>query len=786
MGAVRMLASARWRGRWTSVVLLTLLVGFVGVVVLASVAGARRTASALTRFDDESLAADVEVNAGFATPEQMREFARTPDVATIGELRQLTLFNNDVNFLPTAGPTTPVFGNRVDRARLVAGREARRADEITVGEGFVERFGFHLGDRVSFQSLSPEQIERELESGPLRGEGPEVTLRVVGIVRRPLDLGGRGAAGGVLVLTRAFVDEYGDRIGSYAGSVLRVRTRHGAADVPEVVAAARRIFGRNDSFQTLSLAVEGEAARSAIDVTTVALWLVAAVAGLAGAVAIAIALARYMAPASADQEVLRALGARPRERWAATFATTVPIAVVGAVVAGIGAWVASPIFPIGVARDAEPDPGFRADGLVLFAGAATVAAIVLAIGALAALVTTARRERAFSRPALPSAAASRAGLPPVVATGMSFALERGHGRGGVPVGSSLVGASLGVVGVVAALLFGASFDHLVSTPRLFGWTWDVIAVDASVDAPGCTRTSAFAHEPGIDAVASLCLGEVTVDDQPVPAYGFLSSRGHIGPAIVEGRGPVGRSEVALGATTLRNLHKDVGDSVRIAAPAGSRRYRVVGRSVFPTISVSDAQPLADGVVLTPRAMRRARANNDGYFLVRLAPGVDGARTRARLQRAGGGFVPVASTVPTEVDRLEQIDAFPVVIAAFVAVVALVAVGYALATAVRRRRRDLAILKTLGYRRGQVRATVAWHATTVAVIGIVVGVPLGLVVGRLIWERVADSLGVVTTPTVPVALVFVVALTTLVVANAMAAFPARTAAKTRPSIVLRSE
>ena len=173
-------------------------------------------------------------------------------------------------------------------------------------------------------------------------------------LRRPLDLGGRGAAGGVLVLTRPFAEQYRDRIGSYSGSVLRVRTAHGAADVPEVVAAARRIFGENDSFDTISLAVEGEAARSAIDVTAVALWLVAAVAGLAGAVAVAIALARYMARASADQDVLRALGARPGERWAATFATAVPIALPGALVAGIAAWLASPLFPIGVARDAEP------------------------------------------------------------------------------------------------------------------------------------------------------------------------------------------------------------------------------------------------------------------------------------------------------------------------------------------------------------------------------------------------------------------------------------------------
>ena len=56
-----------------------------------------------------------------------------------------------------------------------------------------------------------------------------ITLRVVGIVRRPLDLGGRGAAGGVLVLTPAFLERYRDEVGSFAGTILRVRTDHGDA-----------------------------------------------------------------------------------------------------------------------------------------------------------------------------------------------------------------------------------------------------------------------------------------------------------------------------------------------------------------------------------------------------------------------------------------------------------------------------------------------------------------------------------------------------------------------------
>ena len=58
--------------------------------------------------------------------------------------------------------------------------------------------------------------------------------------------------------------------------------------------------------------------------------------------------------------------------------------------------------------------------------------------------------------------------------------------------------------------------------------------------------------------------------------------------------------------------------------------------------------------------------------------------------------------------------------------------------VRRRRRDFAVLKTLGFDRGQVRATVAWQATTLAALGVALGVPLGIVIGDAVWRLIADG------------------------------------------------
>jgi ABC-type antimicrobial peptide transport system permease subunit len=86
----------------------------------------------------------------------------------------------------------------------------------------------------------------------------------------------------------------------------------------------------------------------------------------------------------------------------------------------------------------------------------------------------------------------------------------------------------------------------------------------------------------------------------------------------------------------------------------------------------------------------------------------------------------------------------------------------------------------------VRAVIAWQASTIATVGLVVGVPLGLVLGRIVWGAVADDLGVSPAPTWPVPALVLLALAVLLVLNLVAAFPARAAARTRPAVVLRSE
>ena len=264
MGAVWFVARADLRRRWLGAAALVLLVGVAGGAVLAASAGARRTHSSLARFEEGTAGATFEIDVGDATPQQIQALRKVPVVEGVGQLRQVALYSDAAGFLPTAGPVGRSFGRDIDRSRLVEGRWAHGVDELNIGEGLAARLDLQVGDRLPFGSFTQEQIDSgDLENGTFDPHGPAVDFRVVGIVRRPLDLGVRGEAGGVVVPTRAFMRAYADRIGSFSGTILRVRTRNGDADAARISAAAHAIFGGSDSFSVQSLGIEGRATRSA-------------------------------------------------------------------------------------------------------------------------------------------------------------------------------------------------------------------------------------------------------------------------------------------------------------------------------------------------------------------------------------------------------------------------------------------------------------------------------------------------------------------------------------------
>jgi hypothetical protein len=236
----------------------------------------------------------------------------------------------------------------------------------------------------------------------------------------------------------------------------------------------------------------------------------------------------------------------------------------------------------------------------------------------------------------------------------------------------------------------------------------------------------------------------------------------------------------------------IGDTVKVG-PKPARDAKVVGEALMPATSHTEYDQSAWMTLpglqasLPPVAERGADDLWDFVF-VRWKPGTDVSAAQKRLQVftakcSCGGFVP---ELPSSVADLGRLRSLPFALGIFFALLAIATVAHALVTTVRRWRRDLAVLRSIGFTRGQARVAIAWQSTLLASAGVVVGVPLGIASGRLIWRWLAHSFPFVYAPPLAVVVLIFIVPVALAVANALAAGPARTAARIRPAEVLRAE
>jgi hypothetical protein len=823
MGVLWLRARAQLRGRARATVFLAMLVGLAGALVLTAAAGARRSEAALPRF----LAANQTVDASVIVldPGPTGEKARRR-VAALPEVRQvfrLTGWDAGALILGGADPAEPSGWHRqlgtvaldpggsvaFGRPIVVAGRlpDERRPEEVAIDEELAARRGLRVGSSYRVRAFSMDQLTPAGEGRAVTPHGAAVDLRVVGIVRYPRDLvpvvdqQNLRVNTGDLYLTTAWWRRYGPDVANY-GIGLAVRLRHGQADLPRLQASLRRLYGR----EVLAEGVDGSngdkavtaGTRRAIRLESGALAAFALLAAVAALLLVGQTLGRQIRAEAAQFPILRALGMTRAQLAGVAVIRAVPVAAAGAVLAVAGAVALSPATPLGVARRAELDPGVAVDPPVLAAGGTLVAAAVLACAVLAGwraagapagapgvaeVAGTERRSRI-------AGALGAAGLPPAAVTGTRLALEPGRGRTAVPVRSALAAAAAAVCALTVAVTFGHSLVRLAGDPRAYGVGWDV-QVGNFADAEGPAQAAGkLAANPDVVAWRGALTGlGPQVDGRPTTVLSFGPGRGALGPVVVEGREPIRPDEIALGATTMRALGKRIGDTVAVSGAGEPQPLRVVGRVV---VNLGDGSPTVapgKGAVVHPELWRSLNPPGmpliPGWFFVRLDPAADRRAAIERLKRDFPSTVVLPVKQPDIAD-LERVGYLPGLLAGLVALLALGTVTHALVTSVRRRRRDLATLKTLGFTRGQVSVTVAWQATTFALLAGAVGVPLGVAGGRWAWRLVAAQLGVVSGPVVPPLPVLAVAAGALVAANLAAAGPGWTAARIRPAVVLRAE
>lgn len=807
MTAVLMRARAELRLRWRAWLLLALVLGLSGGVVLTTAAGARRTSSVFDRLVEVTKGHDVTVQVNDELDEKLlARVAGLPQVEAAGRMAMVpadiaTSQSTPFSWSLTTGASVDGrVGRALDVPRVVEGRMLNNADphEAIVNAEFVRSRGLSVGDRFTLRTVTfPELFELFGGEHPTP-TGPRVEVKIVGVVQLPEDAefiaeesdgapASASAVSGLAFLSPAFYSTYGDQIATL--DIMFVKLKQGQAQAASFIEDARRLAGGDQvlGFETLGdQLVAG--VEDALRVQSLALWVFTAVVGAAMLLLLGQAIARAISLAAEDVPVLRALGSGSGTLFFAALVPVFGVLLVGAVVAVVAGALGSAAMPGGFARSLEPSPGIRLDWVVLLAGVGAIVCAVLVRAAIAAAWVSRPRRITQRRPAFVPDTLARAGMSPAMVSGTRFALDVGTGTAAVPVRGVMIGVAGAVLAMTAALTFSASFDSLLDDPSAYGWNWDAVAFggeDPEVLDEGARDLSA---SPLVAEFSRATVQSVTFRGADLQGLAVKSIKGSVFPRIVEGRSPAEPDEVALGRGTLRDAHARIGGTVDFRgskASCGGREgcplaYRVVGRVLF---WAEDSSP-GEGAVFAPAGLERL-AHSEGFsdHLVRLAPGA----TVQQLVDAFGTSVGdvIGPRPPTEVRNLGRATGLSEALGVALTVVGLTTIALALATSARRRARDLGILKVLGFVRGQVRRTVAWQATFLLSIAVVAGVPAGIAAGRWMWRLLADNMSVAADPSVPFTLLGAGIAGLLVVGNIVAAFPARTAARTQPAVVLRS-
>ncbi len=725
-----------------------LLVAVVGTTVLTFVAGAHRTGTAFDRFLGYSNPADAFVLIGPSDQAHLDQLAALPEVERLGVIYQMALLaDTGDTMVPFAAELDDTVGTELGRPLVIQGRLPAHdaVDEVALSGVQSEVLGVDLGDTLTLPSMTPEQMEVMRSDGdPGAPDGPTVSLKVVGITRSQDDVAHTSDDPGVVILPPGFYEEYREQIGTFVGFLAAADVRPGT-DIETFAADVQAVYGDTTQTQLLPTGTVDAPLRSSLRVLTAGLLVFAGVVALAGAVALALATGRQIGAKVEADAVRRDIGMTRGARVATLALPLAGTTLAGLAIAVLAAIALSGRFPVGIARQLEPDPGTTVDVavLALAATAQLVLLIVLAVISAARLVAKAgdpvRGTLASSRSRSMASLAATIGLGPAAVTGVRMATEPGRGRRATPVRPAVLGAFVAVAGMVAALVYGASLDELVVDPHQWGWSWDV-----SVEPTDHAAAVLERREDDIDATADAYYFNATIGTQAVSALGLRSTKGSIEPVVVAGRPPNGPDEVVLGADTLARDGLAIGDTVVAQSSAGPRRLRIVGQGVFP--NVGDTHPLADGAALTFEGAQQLDDPDDGdgvqRVVVRWSDGVDVAAANASL---GGDpeaeETPSTPRLPVEVRRLTQVDRLPDLLAGFLLLLAVMAVAHASIASSKRRRADLGMLATLGFVPRQLRAVLGWQAMTIGVIGVVLGVPAGIVLGRLTWSATAAGLGV---------------------------------------------
>ena len=599
--------------------------------------------------------------------------------------------------------------------------------------------GVHLGTVIHVPFYTPSQLPavtavNNATGAPPRPMTPAVAFRVVGIEAAEGEFPSGSSPVYDLFATRAFARTVIPRTAvSYE---YFVRLRRGAAGLPRFDAASSAlstagVVGYQNANQELA------SVEASIHPQAIGWWILAGLAAVVGMAVIGQALGRQSVIESEDYPTLVALGADRRQIVTLGMARNLAVALAGAAGAVALATALSPLAPVGEARIAETSTGVAFDTLILLPGALALVVAVLAAGAWPALGAgrTVRSGRSagqaeVSRPSAMVARLAAMGAPPSALIGIRQALQRRYGGNTVPVGTALLGTVLAVAALCGTGVFGASLSHLTATPTLYGDPFQLNFSDlGSHGDPALLRS--------------------LVQDRAITRISHgIETESSVNKMIVGG---IAATDLGTGALFTTAGYEDA------ACPPGPRQV-----ACRQAVERSGNRGLLPSVVPGPRGQAAITHYVDTDPTITTLP-----------------------TTPASLINFGEAVNFPLIFGAMLAVFGAATLAHLLVVSVSRRRREIGLLKVLGFVTRQVASTVAWQATTVALVGIVIGVPVGIAAGQALWRAFATNLGVVPVSVVPPWLVAGLVAGIIVVANLLAIGPGLAATRSKPAQLLRT-
>jgi hypothetical protein len=803
----------RMRARWPSTFALAAVVALTSLIAFLAIGTAQRTRDAYPGFLNRSRVGDLLINPSLVTTGVDRAIRDLPGVEAVTTDSLLLgtsvepSFAGDAadleNFLQIRGSTDGRY-DAMDRPAISEGRLPTGQSEAFISASLAKAGGLGLGDTMQLTFGNARDDLDLFSDGNITLAGT-ATVRIVGIGTLPDEVlpDGLYPRGRVLVspdIIRRFscplveppagasVEQLVDAVlpkgcsRSFQYYSLQLRDGRAGVGAAETAFVKRAAVLNKDlphvdgapGYFLIATTTDQERAQVARSVqpTTSALAVLGVAAGVLTLVLAGLAIARDLRRQQGEIRQWWRLGLARADRARVAAVSIVLGTTVGAALGLFGAWLLSPIGPVGSVRSVVPSPGRTVPSLVWV----TAAALVLLLGLIAVVLTVA----AVRRPAWDDTEPAESGRlsrlwrssarPPV---GEGFRAAFGSRRAVLLVASTALTATM----FVASASFASSLTGLLSTPASYGWPWDVTSL-----------TNAGYGGMDVDAARTALDGQADVADWATLGFSAteaLAGRsvlsiidvGSSGSAftVVRGRLPRGAGEVAVGARTAADDGLHIGDTVDLAGDTvDSHPVTVTGVVVLPALGPFSADRAGPGLgILLPHESIRPDALGQlaTFVGVRLARGADVDDVAGWLRdgmtawesNPGSTRQFAAPVRPPEITNAGSVRSIPELVGILFAAATLTELGIAVALSVRSRRRELGTLRALGFTRRQLHRSVGVQTVATMAAALAVSIPLGVVLGRVAWRAFADRLGVLTDPSTSLLALLAAALAALVIA-----------------------